>query len=154
MARELDGLVADTTKKVSIYKEHVAKPIATGHFKQIEKEEINGINFHRLKLELDTPIEAGSLSSGIYGIVYEEATFGDLNFGKYLKDPTSIKKSECKVNQRPELSFYVNKSETGITNAGNAVDKPTTIYDLQGRRVEKMTRSGIYIVNGRKVVKK
>lgn len=56
MTMELDGLVADTTKTVRIYKEYVESPIATGHFKQMEKEDINGISFHRIKLELDTPI--------------------------------------------------------------------------------------------------
>lgn len=154
MTRQLDGLVPDTTKKVFIHMELSKEPTATGHFKQMEKEEINGISYHRIKLELDTPIEAGSLSSGFYSIVYEEATFGDLNFGKFLKAPTSVKKSECKVNKADRWYFSVNETGTGITNAGNAVNKPATIYDLQGRRVEKMTRSGIYIVNGRKVVKK
>lgn len=60
--------------------------------------------------------------------MYEEATFGDLNFGKYLKDPTSVKKSECKVNKNGRWSFNVNETGTGITSAENAVDKPATIY--------------------------
>lgn len=29
---------------------------------------------------------------------------------------------------------------------------PKVIYDLQGRRVERVTKTGIYIVNGKKMV--
>lgn len=38
---------------------------------------------------------------------------------------------------------------------GVAADKASTtvIYDLQGRKVTKMTK-GVYIVNGKKIVKK
>ncbi|MBQ6938808.1 MAG: hypothetical protein IJN35_03080, partial [Muribaculaceae bacterium] len=29
-----------------------------------------------------------------------------------------------------------------------------TIYDLQGRKIEKITKAGIYIINGKKVIKR
>ena len=42
---------------------------------------------------------------------------------------------------------------TGIDAAPQTRDKQPDIYDLQGRRLNALTRRGIYIVNGRKVIK-
>ena len=36
----------------------------------------------------------------------------------------------------------------------NSTEKNNVIYDVQGRKVKQMNRSGIYIVNGKKFVKK
>ena len=41
---------------------------------------------------------------------------------------------------------------TGIENSEISNQNSAFIYDLMGRRVEKMVKGGIYIVNGRKVV--
>ena len=35
-----------------------------------------------------------------------------------------------------------------------AIDKDNTIYDLQGRRIEKIAQPGIYIINGKKILVK
>ena len=43
-------------------------------------------------------------------------------------------------------------AETGIENSEIRNESSHLIYDLNGRRVEKATKPGIYIVNGRKVV--
>ena len=48
-------------------------------------------------------------------------------------------------------SFFSVDNTTGIS-LPTADDKPETMYDLQGRRVEK-TGKGIYIVNGKKIAK-
>lgn len=43
---------------------------------------------------------------------------------------------------------------TGIETIGqNAESKSNVIYDLQGRRVYEPLKSGVYIINGKKVVK-
>ena len=49
------------------------------------------------------------------------------------------------------FSFGRGEGTTSIDNAQLTIDNATIIYDLTGRRVEKMEK-GIYIVNGRKVV--
>ena len=53
----------------------------------------------------------------------------------------------------PVLYTINNNSETAIENiateAGNA-----EIYDITGRRVENITKAGIYIVGGKKVLVK
>ena len=50
--------------------------------------------------------------------------------------------------------FSLDRGEgtTGIQNSELNAQDATVIYDLQGRRVDKMEK-GIYIVNGKKVVK-
>ena len=47
-----------------------------------------------------------------------------------------------------------NDKATGIDEITTDSNKPSVIYDLMGRRVQNMSRPGIYIVNGKKVVKK
>ena len=48
--------------------------------------------------------------------------------------------------------FYLNSIPTGISNICNTPSAPTTIYDLQGRRVTNTKAHGIYIINGKKML--
>ncbi|MBQ0056193.1 MAG: hypothetical protein KBT20_00935 [Bacteroidales bacterium] len=50
----------------------------------------------------------------------------------------------CGINER----WYVDDSIEAIDNA----DLDGTIYDLQGRRVDKIIPGHIYIVNGKKMI--
>ena len=52
----------------------------------------------------------------------------------------------------PVKAFLFGNNATGIADIKNATDTNATIYDLSGHRVEKVQR-GIYIVNGKKVLK-
>ena len=52
----------------------------------------------------------------------------------------------------PVKAFLFGNNATGIADIQNATDTNATIYDLSGHRVEKVQR-GIYIVNGKKVLK-
>ncbi|MCD8202721.1 MAG: leucine-rich repeat domain-containing protein, partial [Prevotella sp.] len=51
------------------------------------------------------------------------------------------------------LTYTVDSTTTGI-NALNAASNDDRIYNLSGQRVNNMNRRGIYIVNGKKVVRK
>jgi hypothetical protein len=62
---------------------------------------------------------------------------------------TSVADLEAKVAALQEAMRII---ETGISNI--IVDAEVVIYDLSGRRVNEMTKGGIYIVNGKKVIKK
>ncbi|MBQ5617327.1 MAG: hypothetical protein IIU90_06215, partial [Bacteroidaceae bacterium] len=54
----------------------------------------------------------------------------------------------------PETTFtFIVKYPTSIESI-NAEAEKTEIYDLTGRRVEKITAAGIYIINNRKQVVK
>ena len=52
-----------------------------------------------------------------------------------------------------DVLLQVGNPETGINNV-KAANGETTIYDLTGRRIEKIVAPGIYIVNGKKVIVK
>ena len=58
-------------------------------------------------------------------------------------------------NSRDAIFFeFLDGTNTGITTNSRQADGDDTLYDLQGRKVERVNRSGIYIMNGRKVVLK
>lgn len=52
-----------------------------------------------------------------------------------------------------DVLLQVGNPETGINNV-KAANGENNIYDLTGRRIEKIVAPGIYIVNGKKVVVK
>lgn len=147
------GLYADVNKTVQLVNYRNANDvIRTGH---LEPCTIDVYNTMALKLVLDKPIAEGELKAGMYTIILAPGTFGDANFKKYLDDKTSISPSECCVNADRRLHYTVdNDKATGINEVTTDSNKPTVIYDLMGRRVQNMSRPGIYIVNGKKVVKK
>ena len=147
------GLYADENKTVKLVKyTNADNVIRTGHF---ETCYIDVYNTSALKFVCNKPIEEGELKSGIYTFIIEPGTFGDANFKKYLSDKTSVKASACKVNPDTRVHFTVdNDKATGIKDITVDSAKKNVIYDLMGRRVQSMSRPGIYIVNGKKVVKK
>jgi hypothetical protein len=145
-------MIADGSKEVRLAYYDTNATIRTGHF--VAYPDIVKLGYkgaHAIKLVLDEPIKKGELRSGKYTWVIPEATFGDANFGKWLKDHNSIEKNECVVNPFETLSVHVdNKAATGI-NSIYTDNGDTVIYDLTGRRLKKISKSGLYIVNGKKV---
>lgn len=149
---ELGDLCVDTTKTVTIVYTNDGTVITTGHLKKVS---INDYQW-TLKLVVAEPfVENDSRLRQYrdYTVIVPEKTYGDANFGKYLNGQ---KVSSCYTNvYKLRLTFYVNNAlATGIEQPGFDNSKPQVIYDLQGRRVERITRPGIYIVNGKKIVKK
>ena len=71
---------------------------------------------------------------------------------------SDVKVTDIKYSTSDKLVTYTytvdNDAVTGIDEVTTDSDKPSVIYDLMGRRVQNMSRPGIYIVNGKKVVKK
>ena len=111
---------------------------------------------YALKFVPTPAIEAGTLDnwSGYYYYHCPAGTFGDSNYGKWLANNSSIDPSQCRVN--PVLNIgnvLVNNRQAtdGIKNIYTDAVRQT-VYDLQGRRVEKMDKRGVYIVNGKKVI--
>ena len=51
-------------------------------------------------------------------------------------------------------SYAVDDEALGIENHTFDVAKPQVCYDLQGRLVEQPTRKGLYIINGKKMIRK
>lgn len=148
------GLMVDETKEILLITEFSGRVIRRGHFKKIDSMPTDPDCLEAYQIEFDKPIAEGELRAGTYIFVIPKATYGDYNFGKYLKNPSSVKASDCYVNTEDRFSFSVDNTATGIhgVTTGDNVEKK--IYTLQGIRVSKMTTPGIYIVNGKKVVKR
>lgn len=113
------GIVADESKTVRLAMYKNNSTIRTGHFvacsttdfetsyKKWHPGEAIPANIQAIKLVLDTPIKLGELMAEKYSYVIEAGTFGDANFGKYLKDKKSVADSLCIVNRRIVLSQNV-----------------------------------------------
>ena len=84
------------------------------------------------------------LNVGSKGIGFYAANGMEVPAGKaYLKVPAS----------KGAKQFYSIKMATGISEL-NAEKADNAIYNLNGVRVKEMNQKGVYIVNGKKVVKK
>ena len=119
----------------------------------IEDEERVERMYH-MELKLDKVLNAQNCPNGIYWILIEPATFGDENFGKWVSGE-AIAKHECHVNNKIIVTVEIDNTISGIRNV---ITTPNTsddvIYDLSGRRVNNMTKPGLYIMNGKKFVVK
>ena len=147
-------MIADASQQVRLAYYNDNTTIRTGHFvayPDIVKLGGKYKGAHAIKLVLDEPIKKGELRSGKYTWAIPAATFGDANFGKWLKNPGSISKSECKVNLYYTISVNVNNSAATDINMISIENEDNVIYDLTGRRLNKVTKAGLYIVNGKKV---
>ena len=114
---------------------------------------------YALKFVPDKPIQAGDLSNfpGLYRVVFETAAFGDANYGKWLANPGSVAAADCKVN--PEMSgptYQIDNDKgydpTAIRTVTFGDADSQVIYDLNGSRIERVTKKGVYILNGKKVI--
>ena len=50
--------------------------------------------------------------------------FGDANYGKYLKDPSSVASSDCTVNDSYNKSYDINTTLTGIRDISTEGSAP------------------------------
>ena len=151
------GLVVDETKVVQLFRKNYQGEtlIREGHFKRVASMPGTADCPEAYQIEFSKPILEGELEPDTYKFVIKAATFGDYNFGKYLQDPASITPEQCYVNVERKISFNVNNDEaTGIRDVKVDGIKNGIIYDIYGRKVTKINQSGIYIVNGKKVIKK
>lgn len=86
-------------------------------------------------------------SVGFYWMEKDGAAFTNGVHKAYLK----IKKSEFASTQ-PVRGFAFKGTTTGVESVESSNNAPQAIYDLTGRRVSKAEK-GIYIINGKKVIK-
>lgn len=147
-----NGLVANPSMTVRLAVYESDKTVRTGHLESyVDPEDPES---QTLKCIWETPIKKGDLANITYGLVLEKGTYGDSNFGKFLKDKTSVDASSCHTNQRSAFPFFVDNTITGIKDIHSDIHKTAEIYDLTGRRISEITTPGIYIVNGKKFIKK
>lgn len=89
-----------------------------------------------LSFKADTPIT----TSGTY-------TFTIYGYNAYCEDASS----EELENIAEAVFTFTIKDTTGIEGVKYDSEKAGTIYDITGRRISKITKAGIYIIDGRKV---
>ena len=147
---QTNGLVGNPKARVELVEYSNNKLMGYGHFEADPEHTDN--NNYALKLVWDHPIDMVHVRTTDYTFKIPEGAFGDSNYGKYLKDPSSVKSSDCTVNDSFTCTYYINTTLTGIRDINADDNAAKVIYDLQGRRVERVTKTGIYIVNGKKTV--
>lgn len=147
---QTNGLVGNPKARVELVEYSNNKLMGYGHFEADPEHTDN--NNYALKLVWDHPIDMVHVRTTDYTFKIPEGAFGDSNYGKYLKDPSSVKSSDCTVNDSFTSTYSINTTLTGIRDINAYDNAAKVIYDLQGRRVERVTKTGIYIVNGKKTV--
>lgn len=85
-------------------------------------------------------------TNGKWGVLKEESTLKP--FRLILSVP-----EDFTPEQSAAISMRVLDNTTGVEETIMDGQEAIVIYDLMGRRVETMTEGGIYIVNGRKVIR-
>lgn len=102
----------------------------------------------------DKAINANTVDAVYYGLHNGKMmrVSGTIPAGKnYIKILTAV------INQphAPELSFVFEGDVTGVNDVrSKKADVSGDVYDLQGRKMQKLSKKGLYISNGRKVVVK
>lgn len=150
-AQSKNGLVGNPNVKVQLKENWKNELVGEGHFEE-DPEHTDNINY-AVKLVWDSPIDMVKVRSTQYIFIIPEGAFGDGNYGKYLQNASSVSPSQCTVNDSYTRCYDINTSIPSSINGVQAEDNAAkVIYDLQGRRVERVTKTGIYIVNGKKTV--
>lgn len=149
-AQSEGGLVGNPNVKVQLKENWANKLVGEGHF-EVDPEHTDDYNY-AVKLVWDSPIDMVKIRSTQYIFIIPEGAFGDGNYGKYLQNASSVSPSQCTVNDSYTRCYDINTALTGINGVQTDDSSAKVIYDLQGRRVERVTKTGIYIVNGKKTV--
>lgn len=112
-------------------------------------------NIRAIKIEFDGgEIMPGELRDGPYVFEMDEGTFGDTAFGRYLENPYSVAMNRCIVNPYFIQTVEVGTTPDAINDVNSSSPARQGIYDLMGNKLEKICRPGVYIVNGKKVMKR
>lgn len=149
-AQSEGGLVGNPNVKVQLKENWANKLVGEGHF-EVDPEHTDDYNY-AIKLVWDSPIDMVKIRSTQYIFIIPEGAFGDGNYGKYLQNSSSVSPSQCTVNESYTRCYDINTALTGINGVQTDDSSAKVIYDLQGHRVERVTKTGIYIVNGKKTV--
>lgn len=147
--KQTTGLVGNPKARVELVEFNNNSLVGYGHFEE-DPEHTDDTNY-ALKLVWDQPIDMVHVRTTDYTFKIPEGAFGDSNYGKYLNNPSSIKSSECTVNDSFQRTYSINSTLTGIREINTDTNAQKVIYDLQGRRVEHVTKAGVYIINGKKL---
>lgn len=157
LSQQYGHINIDGTKTIQLVEYPSGNLVLTGHFDVENLQDVYMSDGKTLVeciawFKPDTEIDYSKLDRIHYQYVIPAGTYGDANFGKYLKDKNSVSKSDCRVNSKYVIDVYIDNNATGIDTIES--EKNVVIYDMMGRRVSKITKAGVYIINGKKYIKK
>lgn len=157
LSQQYGHINIDGTKTIQLVEYPSGNVVLTGHFDVENLQDVYMPDGKTLVeciawFKPDTEIDYSKLDRIHYQYVIPAGTYGDANFGKYLKDKNSVSKSDCRVNNKYVIDVYIDNNATGIDAVES--EQNVVIYDMMGRRVSKITKAGIYIINGKKYIKK
>ena len=157
LSQQYGHINIDGTKTIQLVEYPSGNLVLTGHFDVENLQDVYMSDGKTLVeciawFKPDTEIDYSKLDRIHYQYVIPAATYGDANFGKYLKNNNSVSKSDCRVNGKYVIDVYIDNNATGIDTIES--EKNVVIYDMMGRRVSKITKAGVYIINGKKYIKK
>ena len=157
LSQQYGHINIDGTKTIQLVEYPSGNLVLTGHFDVENLQDVYMSDGKTLVeciawFKPDTEIDYSKLDRIHYQYVIPAATYGDANFAKYLKDNNSVSKSDCRVNGKYVIDVYIDNNATGIDTIES--EKNVVIYDMMGRRVSKITKAGVYIINGKKYIKK
>lgn len=157
LSQQYGHINIDGTKTIQLVEYPSGNLVLTGHFDVENLQDVYMSDGKTLVeciawFKPDTEIDYSKLDRIHYQYVIPAGTYGDANFGKYLKDKNSVSKSDCRVNGKYVIDVYIDNNATGIDTIES--EKNVVIYDMMGRRVSKITKAGVYIINGKKYIKK
>lgn len=78
---------------------------------------------------------------------------GDTAIGTLSSNAACVRHAMLSDSEANNISVSVDANTTGIETVRMSSSESTEIYDLQGRKVNTMSHKGLYIMNGRKIIK-
>ena len=95
--------------------------------------------------------DTGEIDDQGHAITENVSTAGTDNGGYFYVSANKIYMPWNTANgAAPAFYFNFDGTTTGVDGIENVWDRNTGIYDLQGRRVNRIEQSGIYVINGQK----
>ena len=95
--------------------------------------------------------DTGEVDDQGHAITEDVSTAGTDNGGYFYVSANKIYMPWNTANcAAPAFYFNFDGTTTGVDGIENVWDRNTGIYDLQGRRVNRIEQSGIYVINGQK----
>lgn len=70
-----------------------------------------------------------------------------------FEQPISVRNAMLSDSEANAISVSYDNATTGVESVNMSSSDASSLYDLQGRKVNVMSRKGLYIQNGRKVIK-
>ena len=142
------GVILELQQDAEVEDGYVFLEISKSETVAVEDNDLSGTFADTYVAEAAYVLANGSKGVGLYKAALNQqdgTSFLNQGFKAYL--PASAKTAGA-----PMFSFDRGEGTTAIDNSQLTIDNSAIIYDLAGRRVEKMEK-GIYIVNGRKVIR-